>query len=256
MDKLVLVLADGLRADTARFYMGYLAALEEGGRAHRTQFPCMLPSLSRPLYATLITGRAPIEHGVVSNDQPGVSCGETLFHQLMQSGKRSAAAAYYFFYEMLSGERYHPYQHRLAAVPAAGLGAACWYHADEYPDSHTLADGEALRQHYQPDFLMIHTMGSDHAGHVHGGGTDAYNMAARVLDMQLALLIPRWHAEGYHVVLTSDHGMHPDRMHGGTQPVERDVPFYWLPHDRSRPALPLAQRDVRAFLARVLLGAG
>ena len=65
--KLVLVLADGLRADTARDYMGYLQALNEAGRARWAQLRCELPSLSRPLYATLITGRRPVDHGIVAN---------------------------------------------------------------------------------------------------------------------------------------------------------------------------------------------
>ena len=34
MNKLILLLVDGLRADTARDYLGYVQALNEAGRAH------------------------------------------------------------------------------------------------------------------------------------------------------------------------------------------------------------------------------
>ena len=251
--KLIFILADGLRADTARDYMGYVAALAEAGQATACTLSCALPSLSRPLYATLITGKAPVEHGIVSNDQAGERCGETLFHTLAAQGVTSVVAAYDWFYELLTGERFLPWQHRSAAVPEAGITAAHWYFADDYPDSHTLADGEALRAWTGAEFVLIHTMGTDHAGHVHGGGSDAYNLAARRLDWDLARLVPAWHAAGYHVLLTSDHGMNADRMHGGTLTVEREVPFVWMPYDHSRPALPQRQQEVRAFVEHLLL---
>ena len=40
MKKLVLLLVDGLRADTARDYLGYVQALNEAGRAHWSTLRC------------------------------------------------------------------------------------------------------------------------------------------------------------------------------------------------------------------------
>ena len=95
-------------------------------------------------------------------------------------------------------------------------------------------------------------MGLDNAGHVHGGESSAYDFAARKLDMALALLLPHWLADGYDVVLTSDHGMHADRMHGGDTPAERAVPFVWVPSDGDAAALPAAwpanQLEIRRFV--------
>ena len=45
MNKLVLLLVDGLRADTARDYLGYVQSLNEAGRAHWSNLRCELPSL-------------------------------------------------------------------------------------------------------------------------------------------------------------------------------------------------------------------
>ncbi len=36
------------------------------------------------------------------------------------------------------------------------------------------------------------------------------------MDSLLADLLPQWLAEGYQVVITSDHGMNNDLSHGGT----------------------------------------
>jgi len=266
---LVLVLADGLRDDTARQAMGYLGALHEAGRARWATLSCELPSLSRPLYATVISGQRPLDHGVISNEQPGLRLGDNLFDTLHAAGATSAVAAYHWFRELLSGEVFQPVAHRESTVAARGVVAARWYWEDDYPDSHLLVDAETLRRQHQPDLLFIHPMGPDHAGHQHGGDSDRYRLRARVLDMQLAHLIPRWLAAGFEVVLTSDHGMAADHMHGGTAREEREVPFVWIPaaareaelHARPLsdppPAWPGNQLGVRAFVeSRLGLGLG
>ena len=258
--RVAFILVDGLRADTARRCMGYLLALEEAERARWSTLRCELPSLSRPLYATVISGRRPVDHGIVGNDQAGVRCDDTLFDDLAAEGGTSAVAAYDWFLELLTGERFDASRHRHAGCAARGVVGGSWYFEDEYPDSHLLADSEHLRRTHAPDLLFVHPMGLDNAGHVHGGESSAYDLAARKLDMALALLVPRWLADGYDIVLTSDHGMSADRMHGGSAREERDVPFVWVParEDATRePAhWPATQLEIRRFLRdRLALGA-
>ncbi len=227
--RLVLLLADGLRADTARDYMGYLQALQEAGRARACELRCELPSLSRPLYATVINGEPPLVHGILGNGQAGQALPHHLFQRLHAQGLTSAVAAYHWFHELLSGEVFDPLRHRDALPPGTGIVGARWYWEDDYPDSHLLADAESLRQLHAPSLLFIHPMGPDLAGHQHGAESPAYAMSARKLDMLLSQLLPRWHAAGYDLLLTSDHGMNADRMHGGPLPVERLVPLIWAP---------------------------
>ncbi|MBV8603089.1 MAG: alkaline phosphatase family protein [Pelomonas sp.] len=257
--RLVLVLVDGLRDDTARRCMGFLLALLEAGRARWDTLRCELPSLSRPLYATVLAGRRPVELGVVSNAQAGLRCDDTLFDELHAQGRRSAVAAYHWFYELLAGEVFEPARHRSAACAARGVAAGRWYYEDDYPDSHLLVDAEDLRRRHAPDLLFVHPMGLDNAGHLHGGESSAYEHAARRLDQQLALRVPEWLADGYDVVLTSDHGMSVDRTHGGDTAAEREVPFVWLPHDgdaRREPAdWPRSQLGIRRFALARLAGA-
>lgn len=256
--KLVLLLVDGLRADTARDYLGYVQALNEAGRAHWRELRCELPSLSRPLYATVLNGRPPLAHGILGNGQAGQRCGDTLFDDLAAGSRSSAIAAYHWVYELLAGEVFDPLRHREAALPALGVQAARWYWEDDYPDSHLLADAEALRQAHAPDFLLVHPMGMDLAGHRHGGESTGYSFAARRLDQVLAQALPRWHAAGYDLLLTSDHGMHADQWHGGPQAVERNVPLIWLPHEAmAEPSQapehwPETQLGIRHFVARRL----
>ena len=255
--RLVFVLVDGLRDDTARRCMGYVRALHEAGRARWDTLRCELPSLSRPLYATVMSGRLPVDHGVVSNEQRGVRCDETFFDDLHARGKRSVAAAYDWFFELLAGERFEPVLHRTAACAARGVIAGSWYYEDDYPDSHLLVDAEDLRRRLQPDLLFVHPMGLDNAGHLFGGESSQYELAARKLDKELSLRVPQWLANGYDVVLTSDHGMSADRVHGGDSREEREVPFVWLPHGGDAQAAPAhwprSQLEIRRFaVARVL----
>lgn len=259
MNRLAFVLVDGLRDDTARRCMGTLLALQEAGRARWSTLRCELPSLSRPLYATVIGGRRPVDHGILGNDNVGVQLDDTVFDDVHARGGISVAAAYDWVWELLAGERFVPARHRSAACPHRGVVAGSWYFEDDYPDSHLLADAEDLRRRHAPDLLFVHPMGLDNAGHVHGGASSAYDLAARKLDTQLAQLLPHWFDAGYDVIVTSDHGMSADRMHGGDTPEERAVPFVWLPRDgaatREPAGWPASQLEIRRFMRECMAGA-
>lgn len=127
MNKLVMLLVDGLRADTARDYLGYVQALNEAGRAHWSNLRCELPSLSRPLYATVLNGRTPLDHGILGNVQAGQRCGSTVLDDLAAAGRSSAVAAYHWVFELLTGAVFDPLAHRETALPQLGIEAARWY---------------------------------------------------------------------------------------------------------------------------------
>lgn len=116
-------------------------------------------------------------------------------------------------------------------------------------------DGEWLRTQYDPDFLLIHPMGVDDAGHKFGLDSRQYRNQARRMDSLLADLLPQWLAEGYQVVITSDHGMNNDLSHGGTLSEERTVPL-WLFGDafieRWPDGVVIAQTQLCALMADLL----
>ena len=253
--KLVWLLADGLRDDTARQYMGYLTALLEHGRAVASTLRCELPSLSRPLYGTLLNGQPPLNHGILSNQQAGLRLEGTVFDALEGSGKTACLAAYHWFFELLAGRTFDPLADRSARPPQTAVQGARWYWEDDYPDSHLLADADELRLAHAPDLLFIHPMGPDHAGHMHGADTAGYALAARRLDHLLSLWLPRWQAAGYELLLCSDHGMNADRLHGGPLDAERLVPLVWVPQPThptqvasTPPAWPQDQTGIAALV--------
>ncbi|WP_312180094.1 alkaline phosphatase family protein, partial [Pantoea sp. CTOTU46764] len=101
-----------------------------------------------------------------------------------------------------------------------------FYWDDGYPDSHLFEDAESLRLRHDPDFLLIHPMNIDDAGHKHSLSSPQYRNRARMADGYLSQWMPDWLAAGYQVIVTADHGMNDDRSHGGILPEETQVPLF------------------------------
>jgi predicted AlkP superfamily pyrophosphatase or phosphodiesterase len=66
-DKVILIVLDGLAYKVAEQCMGFVQGLSEQGRATLYKAQCELPSMSRPLYETIITGVTPAVSGIVHN---------------------------------------------------------------------------------------------------------------------------------------------------------------------------------------------
>jgi len=90
-----------------------------------------------------------------------------------------------------------------------------------------------LGRRFEPDYLLIHPMGMDYVGEKFGSGTRQYRAQARLQDIILATLIPEALERGYTILITGDHGIDVDGIHGGTSPEMREVPMFLI-----RPNLP------------------
>jgi predicted AlkP superfamily pyrophosphatase or phosphodiesterase len=236
--------------------MGYLAGMVEAGQGLQATLSCALPSLSRPLYECILTGTTPVESGITHNGVSRLSRQESIFHLARAGGKRTAAAAYHWVSELYNQSPWQAARDRFTHDEQLPIQHGCFYWDDGYPDSHLLMDGEWLRSQYDPDFLLIHPMGVDDAGHQFGLDSRQYRNQARRMDSLLADLLPQWLAEGYQVVITSDHGMNNDLSHGGTLPEERSVPL-WLFGEAfvaQWPAGPALQQTQLCALMADLLG--
>lgn len=228
MTRVVLVVLDGLRLDTARDCLGYLEALVAAGRAGVRALTCELPAQSRPLYETILTGRAPADHGIVSNGIRRRSQGDNLFARCRSAGRTTAAAAYHWVSELYVSTPFDAHRDRVLVDGDGDIAHGLFYWSDDYPDSHLFADAEWLVRARDPDFLLVHPMNVDAAGHRHGGNSAAYRKAARQQGDLLARHLPGWRASGRRVIVMADHGMGDDGDHAGPVPAETAVPFYTL----------------------------
>ncbi len=224
--KLIVVVLDGLRYDSARKYLGYMEHLVEQSEFSCFQVKSELPSLSRPLYEVLLTGTPSRKNGITANHVVRLSREQSVFHLATAANLRTAAAAYHWVSELYNSAPFNPVSERHQHNVFQPIQHGVFYFEDHYPDSHLFVDAEYLRTAYDPHFLYIHSMNIDDAGHRHGGESKQYEASVRAADSMLASLVPTWLSEGYRVIVTSDHGMNAAGQHGGTASEERLVPLY------------------------------
>ena len=115
-----------------------------------------------------------------------------------------------------------------------------------------LLDGEYLRQEFDPDFLLVHSMNIDDAGHKFGLDSAEYRNSARQADVILSDFLPAWIEEGYQILITSDHGMNNDRSHGGTLAEEREVPLYLIGDRFSHCDVSIKQTEICGLVCELL----
>ena len=226
--KVILVIFDGLNYEVARHALGHLQAYCGAERAALYKLECELPSLSRPLYDCILTGIRPIDSGVVHNQVVRLSNQRSIFHYARDAGLCTAAAAYHWVSELYNRAPFEAARDRHTDDLELPIQHGHFYYADHYPDSHLLADAESLRRRHSPDFLLVHPMNIDDAGHKHGLDSAQYRNSARIADILLADYLQGWLDAGYQVLVTADHGMNNDRSHNGLLVEEREVPLFVL----------------------------
>ena len=204
MGKVIFVMVDALGFDTAGRRGGYLEHLTEYRLAAKYRVRGELPSASRPMYETLMTGLPVSVHGIVTNQTSRRSRCENLFSLCKKSGKVTAAAAFLWISELYNGTcPFSIYEHRIQNG-GGDIDHGIFYSDCDYPDTHLYADGEYLRKTYDPDFLLIHPMHTDTVGHPSGCASKEYQESADQSLQQVAILLERWREAGYDVIVTAD----------------------------------------------------
>ncbi len=254
MKKQILIILDGLNNTTAQEKMGFMKHLEEFDIAKKEAVTASLPTLSRPLYETILTGKEPYEHGILHNNIVRKSNEESIFHKADAAGLTTAAAAYYWISELYIHSPFDWKKDRFQLEKKGSIHYGIYYSDDEYPDSHLFQDAKFLMDRFKPDFLLIHTMNIDLNGHLYGSDSNEYSFSARKADTILSEYIPDWLKEGYDIIVTSDHGMNTDKYHGSCLEDERKVPFWYLRSDIKGefPAIPAKQTEIFDLICKQL----
>lgn len=251
-NKVIFVVLDGLNYQVAQDCMGYLSALMDSQQATPYQIRSELPSLSRPLYECLLTGVPPINSGIVHNKISRISENTSVFSLAKQAGLTTAAAAYHWVSELYNSSPYNLQTDRICNDKSLNIQHGIFYHLDHYPDQILFADAEYLRHTHQPDFLLIHPMNIDDAGHQFGLDSSQYRNSARQVDIILSDYLPNWLAQDYQIVITSDHGMNNDKSHGGRLKEECAVPLFLLGKQFSQQIENVKQTEICGLLCQLL----
>lgn len=227
-NRVVLIVVDALRYDTACTHMGFMQHLVERGVAARYEVRSEVPALSRPLYETILTGTPPIIHGVTSNSTMRLSTQQSLFHLAKSNGKKTAAAAYHWVSELYNRAPFNLLEDRVQLDTNQPIENGFFYFEGHYPDSHLFAEAAWLMDQKQPDFLYIHPMNLDEDGHKFTADSKEYRNRVLSVDAILSVFLPKCLAQGYEVIVTADHGMTSDGNHGGNTTEDRHVPMFIL----------------------------
>ena len=226
MSKVILILSDGLRNDTAADQMGYLEHLVEASLATRRVVIAELPTMSRPLYETLHTGLPVSSHGITGNRVVRRSTVPNVFDLAVKHSMTTAASAHHWFSELYNRCPYDPATDREVDDSSLLIQHGRFYSDDATPDSEVIASGAMLVQKFAPDYTLIHLSGMDLVGETHGGGSSEYRRHASKQDALFAAHIPTWLRDGYVTLVTADHGVSDDAHHGGALVDVRHVPLY------------------------------
>jgi len=132
MNKSILIIVDGVGYDTMLSQCGYLEASVESGLAQRWKMQACLPTISAPLYETLHTGLAPIDHGILSNDALRKSKVPNLFHHLHDNGKVTAAVAHSFFFDLYCDRTYNILEDIECDEPEQAIQHGRYYSMEAY----------------------------------------------------------------------------------------------------------------------------
>lgn len=226
MNKLIFVMIDGLNYETAISAMGYMEHLVEKNCSAEYKVKAELPTLSRPLYETILTGVPCYFNGIGNNNIVRLSHEKSIFHLAKENNLKTAAAAYYWISELYNKAPFDYIEDREQENEIAAIQYGKFYFDDSYPDSHLFLDGHVLLKKYSPDFLFIHPMGADYVGHTFGSGSKDYRAKTIEIDNILASLIPKWEKMNYDVIISCDHGMDEMGLHCGVEDKERYVPLW------------------------------
>lgn len=251
MKKLILVLIDGM-GDHVSNKMGYLKALESAEMGEKFTLLSELPSLSRPLYETILTGKTPIESGIINNQINRISKEESIFSLAKKANLKTAAVAYHWIHELYNGS-FNMEEDIEVEDLEKNINYGRFYWEDSYPDSHLFSLTNKLIKDKNPDFLLLHTMNIDDAGHKYGGLSKKYENRVHKLNYYFSHYLPMWQEAGYEIIITSDHGMDEKGNHGGDSKLEREVPL-WILGDMSKDykEKKIDQKDIKKICCDIL----
>ncbi|HVM72446.1 MAG TPA: alkaline phosphatase family protein [Anaerolineales bacterium] len=255
MNKVILVLSDGLRYDTAAASMGYLVHLVEAKLASLYRVTGELPSMSRPMYETIHTGLPVSIHGIVANQVIRASTKPNIFQLASAAGKTTAAAAYFWFSELYNRCPYDPVDDWEVDDDSLPIQHGRFYTQNEFPDIDLFATAGLLVRKFDPDYLLVHPMGMDNTGETFGADSKEYRNHAIRQDRWLSTHLTEWMERGYHILVTADHGINADGLHGGTTPDVRDVPLYFICPDlpgKGQIHEPISQLQIAPTICRLL----
>ncbi|MCR4427743.1 MAG: alkaline phosphatase family protein [Caldiserica bacterium] len=206
ISNVLLILIDGLRADSARS----LLSLKKIPGAFGT-LKTKPPSWSNPCFANIITGTWQDFHSVTSNEFDAEIPVEHLFSFSSSS-----------FVTAFSGDESN--LQLIGDSPSMSFSPDPSLSAEEMDQ---LIAGKAIEfLSREPSFILVHLSQVDHYQHYYGLQGEPTTKALQNVDTLLGEILEKVDLKSYLVIVTSDHGHIDQGGHGGGEEEVLNTPFF------------------------------
>lgn len=233
---LAFLLVDGLRS-TAEAHLINIRDAMQSGNMQGWNVQAARPTLSYPNYATIISGEEPSVHGLLNNKVRDRIGREHMLQKIANAGKIVAVVGFDWWRCLIGDGPWH----------------LTTYAAEDTPDSWVYHQARLVATKLQPDFLLVHSLGVDYAGHLRGADSVDYLESARTIDLLIYNFEKFWSSEfGGKILVGSDHGMRGDRGHGGDSAEETNIRYYFNGKIKTEDRPLRFQSDIRRFIERYL----
>jgi predicted AlkP superfamily pyrophosphatase or phosphodiesterase len=216
----IVISVDGLRPDAIATYGAQTIGRLEREGATSLEARTILPSLTLPSHASMLTGVEPSRHGITWNDDDDHGAAKlrvpTIFALAHDAGLTTAA--FFGKSKLRQLEDSGAVDH--AESPPRGLEVPAERIANDL--ARYLASGA------RPNLLFVHLSDPDRAGHSQGWLSPAYESAVERIDIVVETLgqaaDSAFGRGAYTVILTADHGGH-GRSHGTADARDSNIPW-------------------------------
>lgn len=213
VDRVLIVSFDGLRPDAiALAPMTNLITLMESG-AYTLTAQTILPSITLPAHASMLSGLCPSSHGVYWNDyipENGFALGVDLFDVAHTAGLRTV---------MVVGKE------KLRQITQPESTDVFIF--EEYGET-SLAKSAVMEIEQDFGVMFVHFPSGDYTGHEYGWLSKMQLSALRDGDAAFGQLIEALDFNGLRastlIIVTSDHGGHK-KTHGSNLPEDLTIPW-------------------------------
>ena len=237
MNKLLLIILDGVPYANWRRLFGNLEGWVQSGEAQVWKMRSVLPSISATCYASIHTGISPQVHHVYGNEFVRRLDVPDVFSEVTRAGGLTGAVAHSFWSEFFNR---HPFdfvndieydEPGQSPISHGRFHTMTGYgHANQMTPSDVdlFATLTMLCEKKGIDYGMLHTCTLDSMGHRFGHDNTPMDNACEAVDVMLQPFLKRWRDAGYEVFVTADHGQDARGHHGGTGPEQQDFALYYF----------------------------
>lgn len=203
-NKVILLIIQALSYEIATTKMNYMNELVGKGKARFYELDMEKASLLKPLYEDVFEGTDLFVNAMINNQVIRRQSAKNIFQITRDNGLKTGAAAYYWFGETYNEEKLKWQEHKEKIDEASNIQYATYYGHYSYRDSDVFTDSEYIRKKYNPNLLLVHSMGIEHVSIKYGEDTQEFREKVFELDNTLELMIPIWIEGGYQIIVTTE----------------------------------------------------